>query len=134
MKNKKLLIGSCAVLAVLLIAMVSVMFFFTPGTQAGWKNITVTVQHLDGTAKDFRISTDAEYLRGALEQESLIQGTEQEYGLWVETVDGETADPSLEQWWRFDLNGEIALYSVDSQPVSDGDKIFFAIQEGYDAF
>ena len=61
--------------------------------------ITINVDHLNGDDTTFTIRTDEEYLRGALAQEDLIEGTESEYGLYVLTVDGETADESEQQWW-----------------------------------
>ena len=61
-----------------------------PAAQEGGKKLTVTVVHGDGSTKDFAFATDAENLRGALEEQKLIEGTESEYGLYVLTVDGET--------------------------------------------
>ena len=70
----------------------------------------------------FTIHTDAEFLRGALEQEKLIEGTESQYGLFVTTVDGVTVDESLRQWWNFkDGNGDDLTVGVDSAPIADGD-------------
>lgn len=102
-----------------------------PKTQAGSKAITVNVDHLEGEDTTFIVSTDAEYLRAALEQEGLIAGVEAEYGLWVTTVDGETADESQQQWWGYDVNGEMALYGVDEQVVTDGDVYDFTLNVGW---
>ena len=77
------------------------------------------------------IYTDAEYLSGALEQENLIEGTESEYGLYVTTVDGETADDSKQEWWGYSVNGEFAELGVDSQPVADGDVYDFVLNVGW---
>ena len=77
--------------------------------------------HVDGTQKDFTISTDSENLRGALEQEGLISGDESEYGLYVTTVDGETADSSLNQWWCFTKDGEMLMTGVDDTMIADGE-------------
>ena len=71
--------------------------------------------------KDFTISTDSENLRGALEQEGLISGDESEYGLYVTTVDGETADSSLNQWWCFTKDGEMLMTGVDDTMIADGE-------------
>ena len=102
-----------------------------PETQQGGKEITVNVDHLNGDDTTFTIHTDEEYLRGALEQEDLIEGTESEYGLYVLTVDGETADESEQQWWGYSVNGTFAELGVDSQPVADGDVYDFVLNVGW---
>ena len=102
-----------------------------PEPQQGGKEITVNVTHLDGDEVSYTISTDEEYLRGALEQEDLIEGTESEYGLYVTTVDGETADDSKQEWWGYSVNGEFAELGVDSQPVADGDVYDFVLNVGW---
>ena len=81
--------------------------------------------------KNFIINTDEEYLRGALEQEELVSGNETEFGLYLLTVDGETADESKQQWWGYTVNGEFAEYGVDEQPVADGDVFVFTLNEGW---
>ena len=122
--------------SVLLLLILAVSFFtawkfLSPQPSSGSKSITVNVLHLSGEEKSFSFSTDAEYLRAALEAESLISGTESTYGLWVDTVDGEKADDSLLQWWGFNVNGELAMNGVDTQPVSDGDVYDFILNVGY---
>ena len=102
-----------------------------PRTQAGSKTITVNVDHLVGDDTSFTVTTDEEYLRAALEREGLIAGIEAEYGLWLTTVDGETADESAQQWWGYDVNGELALYGVDGQVVTDGDVYDFTLHVGW---
>ena len=133
MKSKKALIA-LVILIVLLATMFLLQRTFSPKAEIGQKTITVLVNHLNGDKKTLELKTDAEYLRGALEKEGVIDGTEQSYGLWVETVDGEKADPAKDQWWGYNVNGEMALYGVDEQPVSDGDMIEFTLNEGYDQF
>ncbi len=128
-KKQGLLALSLAVL--LVIGSLTVYSRLAPKTQAGSKTITVNVDHLNGDDTTYTVSTDAEYLRAALEQEGLIAGVEDEYGLWLTTVDGETADESLQQWWGYDVNGEMALYGVDEQVVTDGDVYDFTLNVGW---
>ena len=92
-KNNK---GVIALIIVLVLAAAALVIWQTNKreTQQGGKEITINVDHLNGDDTTFTIHTDEEYLRGALEQEDLIEGTESEYGLYVLTVDGETADES----------------------------------------
>ncbi len=98
--------------------------------------ITVKVNHLDTETyenSEFTIETSQEFLRGAMEEvEGLIEGIDSEYGIWITAVDGETADDSLEQWWGFDVNGEMGMLGADTQPVADGDVFEFTLNEGYD--
>lgn len=106
------------------------------GSQAVYvasKSITLTVVHKDGSQKDFPIQTDAQNLREALEQEKLIAGEESEYGLFVNTVDGEKADEANEEWWQLSKNGEVSPTGVDSTEIADGDAYTFTLIVGYDS-
>lgn len=47
----------------------------------GKKTITLTVVYADASTKDFTITTNEDYLRGALEQEKLIAGDESGVGI-----------------------------------------------------
>lgn len=129
-KNNK---GVIALIIVLVLAAAALVIWQTnkPETQQGGKEITVNVDHLNGDDTTFTIHTDEEYLRGTLEQEDLIEGTESEYGLYVLTVDGETADESEQQWWGYSVNGTFAELGVDSQPVADGDVYDFVLNVGW---
>ena len=84
-KNNK---GIIALIIVLVLAAAALVIWQTNKreTQQGGKEITINVDHLNGDDTTFTIHTDEEYLRGALEQEDLIEGTESEYGLYVLTV------------------------------------------------
>ena len=129
-KNKKTIIAVVALL-VLIAAAVIAWVCLKPEASAGDKTITVAVVHADGTQKDFTIQTDAEFLRGALEQEGLIEGTESEYGLYVTAVDGETADDSEQQWWCFTKGGEMLMTGVDSTPIADGEQYEITLTVGW---
>ena len=113
-KKTRNIIIAVAVLLVLVIGALVLFNANKPAAQEGGKKLTVTVVHGDGSSKDFSIATDAETLRAALEEQSLIEGTESEYGLYVLTVDGETADESAQQWWCFTKGGEMLMTGVDT--------------------
>ena len=130
MIKKSTLILYCLIVT-LLVGAFTVWRAYKPTAQEGSKTITVNVDHLEGTDTTYTVSTDAEYLRAALEEESLIDGVEAEYGLWLTTVDGETADEDAQQWWGYDVNGEFALYGVDEQVVTDGDVYDFTLHVGW---
>jgi hypothetical protein len=124
------------ILAVVLLAVLAAAAFFiwkanAPARQAGSKTVTVEVVHGDGSRKDFNIKTDEQYLRGALEQEKLVQGTEGQYGLFITAVDGETADDSKQQWWCVTKGGAQVNTGVDTTPIADGDTYELTLTTGY---
>lgn len=130
MKKKSTVIA--AVVLVVLIAVAGLLYVkFKPATTQGEKEITVVVVHADKTEKTFTYQTDAEYLREVLEDNGLIAGDESEYGLFVKTVDGETADDSKQQWWCITKGGESLNTSVDQTPINDKDQFEFTLTEGY---
>lgn len=120
-KKTRNIIIAVAVLLVLVIGAFVAYKNLAPQPVTGDKTIVFEVTHVDGTQKDFTISTYSENLRGALEQEGLISGDESEYGLYVTTVDGETADSSLNQWWCFTKDGEMLMTGVDDTMITDGE-------------
>lgn len=124
MKNKKLLgIG----LFVALIAVFAVVFFaFREKPVAGSKSITIEVVNKAGESTEYALKTDAEFLKQAMEDaesEGLtFVGTEDQYGMVVNTVNGETADFTTDSaYWSFYVNEAYCNYGIDSQPVEDGD-------------
>lgn len=91
---------------------------------------TFTVLDQDGNETDFQILTDKETVGEALLDVDLIAGDESEYGLYVKTVNGVTADYDKDQtYWAFYVNGEYANTGVDSTPVEDGAVYSFRIEK-----
>ena len=129
-KNGRLILA--AVVVVLLIAVFAVIWFATrPATTEGGKTITVEVVHKDESTKTFTYHTDAEYLGEVLLAEGLVEGDESEYGLMITTVDGETADDSLQQWWCITREGEMLPTGADQTPIADGEQYELTLTEGY---
>lgn len=127
--NKKLLAGVLA-LVLVVAALIGVYFTTRPATSAADKTITATVV-ANGEEEAFTIHTDEEYLRGALESIDLIAGEESEYGLFVTTVNGITADDANQEWWCFTKGGESLNTGVDSTPIADGDAFEITLTVGY---
>ncbi len=124
--------GKIVIIAlVMALVMIALAAWLAPQTQKGAKAVTLQVDHLEGADKSFELRTDAEYLRQLLEENGLASGPETQYGLWIQTIDGETADDSKQQWWGISVNGEFAQYGADSQPVADGDVFVLTLNEGY---
>ena len=128
MKNntKKIVIG-----AVCLVVLIAVFAFaytkFSAKPSKGAKNITLEVVNSTGDTTSYTLDTDAEFLRQAMDelgdQGFSYEGTESEYGLMVETINGEQAVYATDgAYWSIYVNGEYGMYGADSQPVTDGDK------------
>ena len=87
----------------------------------GAKTLSVEVTAEDKTIT-FTIHTDAENLRGALEENGLVSGDESEYGLYVKVVNGMTADFDVDQaYWAFYKDGEMMNTGVDGATIADGE-------------
>lgn len=128
--KKKLLIGCGALVLACLLA--AVLYIQTlPETAEGAKTIDVVVVHGDGTEAAFQYQTDAEYLGEVLVENELAEGTESAYGLFITTVDGETADDSLQQWWCITRSGEMLSTGADQTPIADGEQYELTLTEGY---
>ena len=99
--------------------------------QVGTKTITVQiiVDGQDTVTKS--ITTEAAYLREALEEEKLIAGEESQYGLFVKTVNGVTVDDAKQQWWCFTKGGADLFTGVDTTPIADGDVFEITLKTGY---
>lgn len=89
----------------------------------GAKHITVEVIHGDSSSVEFTYDTDEEYLGPLLANEGLISGPMGIYGLYVNTVDGETADYNADRsWWKLTCSGEYSQTGVDEVVIHDGDQ------------
>mgnify|MGYP002766368778 FL=1 len=89
-----------------------------------------TVVDATGDETKFEIHTDKENVGEALQEYDLIAGDESDYGLYVKTVNGITADYDKDQtYWAFYINGEYASTGVDSTPVTAGDTYSFKVEK-----
>lgn len=122
-KSNKKVILAVAILAVVLVAMAAVFFIFRPKPVEGSKAITIEVINKAQESKVYELKTDAEYLRQAMEEAKGLEfsGSESEFGLTLETVNGEDTDFNNGSYWGIFVNGEYGMYGIDSQPVYDGD-------------
>ncbi|MDE7270076.1 MAG: DUF4430 domain-containing protein [Acetatifactor sp.] len=121
--NKKIIIG-IAVLLIAIAAFSGIYFLFGAKPVAGSKSITIEVVDDRQETTAYQLQTEVEFLRQAMEEaEGLsFSGTESEYGMMVDTVNGLTADYNTDgAYWSFYVNGDYCNYGIDSQPVLDGD-------------
>ena len=124
--RKKIIIGA-VIIIVLLAAFAVIYAVFGPKAAQGSKEYILKVVDDNGETTEYTGHTDAEYLRGALEElekadDLTIEGEESDYGLFIDTINGVTADYSKDKaYWALYVNGEYGNYGVDSQPLTDGD-------------
>lgn len=129
-QNKKIIVAVVALVAVA-VAMFAIYKFAMPKAQKGDKEITVVVVHGDKSEKEFTYSTDEDYLAPVITAEGLAEGEDGEYGLFITTVDGETADDSKEQWWCITEGSEPVTTSASELVIEDGDQFELTLTEGY---
>lgn len=85
------------------------------------KAFTVVVTDKDGAQTTFTYTSNAATVGEALLAEGLITGDESDYGLYITTVNGITADWATENaYWAFYINGEYAQTGVDTTKIEDG--------------
>lgn len=130
-RNTPKIIISLAALVIVIAALLCVYQFTRGTTSQGAKSITVEVVHKDASTKTFEYHTDREYLGETLTDEALISGEEGAYGLFITTVDGETADDGNQEWWCITKGGEQLNTSADQTPIADGDKYELTLTVGY---
>lgn len=96
----------------------------------GSTKFNFTVVDKDGNETQFEIHTDKETVGAALLELDLISGDEGDYGLYVKTVNGITADYDVDQtYWAFYINGEYAMTGVDATNVTEGNSYTFKVEK-----
>ena len=128
MKKTKLL--SLLLALVLLVSVLACAKPAATATDAASKSIKFTAIY-DDVNKEFNITTTETMLGAALLNEGLIAGDESEYGLYVKTVDGRTADDANQEWWCLTKGGEMCMTGVDSTEIADGDAYEFTLTVGW---
>lgn len=132
MKNNKKKVALLACLFLVIVAVFGAVFFaLRPNGSDGEKKFTLEVILSDGSSSEHQLSTDAEYLGEVLLAEGLIDGSTGEYGLFITTVDGVTADTANQEWWCLTVNGEEWMYGIDQTPVTDGGHYELTLMVGW---
>ncbi len=96
---------------------------------AGEKEFTLTVTHSDGAEKTFTVKTEKQTVGEALLDEKIIAGSEGQYGLMVETVDGETVKfEDGGKYWAFYIGQDYAMTGVDKTDIVAGTAYAFKVE------
>lgn len=133
MKNKKPLIWICALVAAALI-MFGLYKAFGPKPAEGSKAVTVEVVNDKGDVKTYNAKTDAEYLRGLMDElkastDFTYEGSDGEFGLYITSINGlEAVYEDNGAYWALYVNGEYGQYGADQQPVNDGETYRFTYE------
>ena len=86
---------------------------------SGEKTVVVEVTAEEKTVT-FTIKTNSATVGEALLENSLIEGEESQYGLFVKKVNGITADYDENgAYWAFYVNGEYAMSGVDTTEIEE---------------
>lgn len=117
-KTNIILAGAAVILALCVLVCWAA---FKPRALDEVKEITLTVYHTDESVNDFTIRTTARTLAEALLAEEIIEGVETEDGLFVFSVDGETADGTNSRYWVSLVNSEENDTPADELSIADGD-------------
>ena len=95
----------------------------------GEKEFTFVVSAKDAQDKTVTVKTDAATVGEALAALCIIAGEDSEYGLYVKTVDGVTADYDTDgTYWAFYIDGEYAMTGVDATEITEGATYQFKIE------
>lgn len=96
----------------------------------GQTKFAFVVVDKDGKETNFEIHTDKTIVGEALLDVELIEGEISEYGLFVKSVNGITADYDVDQtYWAFYVNGEYATAGVDMTTIEEGATYSFKVEK-----
>ena len=96
----------------------------------GSKTFAMEVTDGEGKVTAFTVKTDADTVGEALLALGVIAGEDSQYGLYVKTVNGITADYDKDQtWWGFYVDGVSASAGVDSTEIVSGSTYGFKVEK-----
>lgn len=133
--NKKTRISLGIISTLALVLLVIVMGFvymnFGPQGMKGDKNIIVEVITSEDESQEFKINTDAEFLRQALDEEELIEGSDSDFGFFITGVNGREANSDNQEWWSITKSGEYLQYGVNDIAIANGEHYEITLMIGY---
>ena len=101
------------------------------GAEVGEGAVNFVVEVVDQAQHKttFTVHTDEKTVGAALQNLGVIAGEDSEYGLYVKTVNGITADYDADgSYWAFYIDGESATTGVDATNVTADAVYTFAVE------
>lgn len=96
----------------------------------GEKSFVTEVVDADGNTVRFTVQTNEKTVGEALQKLGVIDGEEGDYGLYIKTVNGITADYNKDGvYWAFYVDGEYAMTGADMTDVVDGTVYTFRVEK-----
>lgn len=101
-----------------------------PELGQGEKTFTFQVHDAEGHITPFKINTDKTIVGEALQELGLIEGEEGDYGLYVKTVNGITADyETTGTYWAFYVGDAYASAGIDMTEIVNGETYSLRVEE-----
>lgn len=96
---------------------------------AGSKTLSVEVIDAEGQKVSFTVHTAKTTVGEALQELGIIDGDEGDYGLYIKSVNGITADYQKDgSYWAFYINGDYALTGADMTDIQEGVVYTFRVE------
>lgn len=96
----------------------------------GDKFFNFSVTDSDGKIYNFHVNTDKTIVGEALEELGLIEGTEGDFGIYVNKVNGIYAEYDVTgTYWAFYVNGEYASAGIDMTEIVQGETYEMKIEK-----
>ena len=96
----------------------------------GATEFNLTVSDKEGKETVFTVKTDKKTVGEALLEVELIDGEMGDYGLYVKTVNGITADYDTDgTYWAFYIDGKYATTGVDATEITEGARYSLVIEK-----
>lgn len=130
-KTKKLVTVLAVAFLVLAVGFALLRWVVKPVGMFGIKGVTIEVVSPNGS-ETFSIKTDAEFLAEALVEEGIVVDNQGDYGLYILTANGYTADDANQEWWCLTKGGEVHMLGASETPLADGDRYELTLTVGYD--
>ena len=129
--NKMMRLILCTVLIAVMALMAAGCGSKSAETTSPGVSFTFVVTDLEGNESTFDITTSKATVGEALLDEGLIVGEDSEFGLYVTSVNGMTADWDNDHtYWAFYIDGEYATTGVDATEVTEGATYSFVLTKG----
>jgi predicted small lipoprotein YifL len=98
---------------------------------SGKTEFTVEVKAKDAAPVAFTVKTDETTVGAALQNLGVIEGEKGDYGLYIKSVNGTTADYDKDGvYWAFYVDGEYAVASADLTDLTAGSTYTFSVEAG----